>query len=483
MPSRKLNSLPAHPAEARGPIWWSLAELGSLVRSPRLRGVFLLWLVCIGVSIATGALNVTQGWSGLPFTVAGMDFAATIYPPFVLSVLLALWLGPIWGAVPIYLANLASALAGGLSFPLSAIFAFGGVIETLMLWGSLVVLRVDPDIRRFRDLLWFIGAALVAAVTGSLAAILWNASHGLDPVMAQRVWRGWVIGDFIQILFVVLPLLYFAGPRVRAWFDRRFVTPPNREFSYTHGVGLIVVAFALLGLVVFLGVHQALGSIELAIDTRTADGELLIPKMREIILMMALLSTALIVATGMFSTALARMGERQRTEARRDTLTGCLNRRTFDDILGNEVERGRRLGLGLGVLFVDVDHFKSINDRLGHAAGDQVLVAVVRRIEKALRSTDLLFRWGGEEFLVLMPHTRPEEVSQVAERVRAMVADGPMLLDVIVEGLPVTVSVGVAAASTLSGDIAGLLPQADKACLSAKAQGRNRVVTAPTMES
>lgn len=478
MPSRTPKAFPSNPTEPGGPNWWSLGELSSLGQNRRLPGVLVLWLLSIVVSIITGALNVTQGWSGVPFTVAGMEFAATLYPPFVLSVLLALWLGPVWGAVPIYLANLASALASGLSLPLSAIFAFGGVIETLMLWGSLVVLRVDPDLRRLRDLLWFIAAALVSAVTGSLAAILWNASHGLDPVVGQRVWRGWVIGDFIQILFVVMPLLYFAGPAARAWFDRRFVTPPNREFSYTHGVGLIVVAFALLGLVVFLGVHQALGSIELAIDTRTADGELLIPKMREIILMMALLSTALTVATGMFSTALARMGERQRSEARRDTLTGCLNRRTFDDILANEVERGRRLGLGLGVLFVDVDHFKSINDRLGHAAGDQVLVAVVRRIEKALRATDLLFRWGGEEFLVLTPHTRPEEVGLVAERVRAMVAAEALLPDQIDGGLPVTVSVGVAAAASLTGDISPLLPRADKACLSAKAQGRNRVVIA-----
>jgi diguanylate cyclase (GGDEF)-like protein len=475
MPSRGESDGHHEALVVKGPIWWSLLELATIGRNRRLTGVLAWWLVCIVVSIVTGTLNVTQDWTGVPFTIASMEFAATLYPPFVISVLLALWLGPVWGAVPIYLANVASALASGLSFPMSAIFAFGGVTETLMLWGSLVVLRVDPDIRRLRDLLWAIAAALVAAVTGSLAAILWNASHGLDPVTAQRVWRGWVVGDFIQILFVVLPVLHFAGPRVRAWFDRRFVSPPNREFSYTHGVGLIVAAFALLGLVVFLGVHQALGSIELAIDTRTADGELLIPKMREIILMMALLSTALTLATGMFSTALARMGERQRHEARRDTLTGCLNRRTFNDILENEVERGRRLGMGLGVLFIDVDHFKTINDSHGHAAGDQVLVGVVRRIERALRSTDLLFRWGGEEFVVLMPHTKPEEILLVAERLRLAVAESPLLPE-FGGGVPVTVSVGVAAAATLNGDVSGLLREADEACFSAKAQGRNRVM-------
>ncbi|MBK5255231.1 MAG: sensor domain-containing diguanylate cyclase [Vicinamibacteria bacterium] len=478
MSSRRAERVPAGSVPGYGPVWWSLGELRSISRDRRLVGVLVLWLLSIVASIVTGALNVTRGWTGLPFTIASIEFAATVYPPFIISVLLALWLGPVWGAVPIYLANVASGLASGLSLPMSAIFAFGGVTETLVLWGSLVVLRVDPDIRRLRDLFWSTAAALVASVTGSLAAILWNASHGLDPLSAQRVWRGWVIGDFMQILFVVLPVLHFAGPGIRAWFDRRFVAPPQREFSYTHGVGLIVVAFALLGLVVFLGVHQALGSIELAIDTRTVDGDLLIPKLREIILMMALLSTALTAATGMFSTALARMGERQRSEARRDTLTGCLNRRTFSDILHHEGDRGRRLGVGLGVLFVDLDHFKGVNDRLGHAVGDQVLVAVVGRMEGALRSTDLLFRWGGEEFVILMPHTKPAEIDLVAERLRAAVADSPLLPDVVAGGVRSTVSVGVATADSQTGDHSGVLDRADKACLRAKSEGRNRVVMA-----
>lgn len=464
--------------EPRGPTWWSLGELRSWREAPRLRSVALLWSLAILAAVLTGILNVTQGWNGIELSVFKVPFAVTIYPPFVLSVLLALWLGPAWAAVPIYFANLASALASGLSFPMSAIFAVAGVIETLMLWGSLVVLRVDPDLRRGRDLVWFLSAGLVAAVTGSLAAILWNSSHGLDPAAGQRVWRGWVLGDLLQIVFVVAPLLRIAGPAVRGFFDRRFVNPPQQEFSYTHGVGLIVVAFAVLGLVVFLGVHQALGSIELAIDARTLDGELLIPKLREIILVMALLSTALIVATGMFSTALARMGERQRHEARRDTLTGCLNRRTFPELYAKEAERSRRLGMGLGVLFLDLDHFKAVNDEFGHAAGDRVLSSTARRIDGALRATDLLFRWGGEEFLVVMPHTRREEVGQVAERVREAVESGCVQLLSASDGLRIAVSIGAASAEPAPDEPKDLVARADRALYEAKAAGRNRVVVA-----
>lgn len=462
-------------AEPTGPVWWPPAEVLALRRNPRLRGAALLWLAAVILSMAAGALNVTQGWSGIPLNVMGVDLAITIYPPFILSVLLVVWLGPAWGALPIYLANVVSGLTSGMGLLMSLVFAIGGVIETLMLWGSLVVLRVNPDIRRLRDLLWFSATALVAAVTGSLAAILWNSSHGLDPSEAQRVWRGWVIGDFAQIQLIALPLLRLVGPSVRRWLDHRFVTPPRREFSYTHGVALIVIAFALLGLVVFLGVHQALGSIELAIDTRTVDGELLLPKLREIVLMMALLSTALILATGMFSTALARLGERQRHEARRDALTGALNRRTFPDLFANEVERGRRLGLGLAVLFLDLDRFKQVNDRLGHAAGDAVLIRVTRLIESQLRANDLLFRWGGEEFVVLLPHTNPEEAGPIAERIRETIAAHPFLDDLSDEGVDLSVSVGVAASARPAEDRDSLMEAADRRCRKAKELGRNRV--------
>lgn len=462
----------------RGPDWWPIAELARARSDRRALSLLGVWLGAIALSIATGILNVTEGWNGIELELFGLDFAVTVYPPFVVSVLLALWLGPTWGGVPIYLANLASALASGMSLPMSALFALAGTIETLMLWGSVVALRVDPDLRRGRDLAWFVAAALVAAVTASLAAILWNSSHGLDPAAGQRVWRGWVLGDLLQILVVVLPLLRFAGPRVRLWIDRQFLDPPQHEFSYTHGVGMIVAAFGVLGLVVFLGVHQALGSLEVALDARTASGELLIPRLREIVLVMGLLSTALIVATGMFSTALARLGERQRVEARRDSLTGCFNRRVFDEHFAREAERSRRLGLQLAVLFVDLDHFKRINDSHGHAVGDLVLAAAARRFESALRETDLLFRWGGEEFLVLMPHTSGPEIAPVAERLRSALGAEPLFdLGNGVE-VRVSASIGAALAPELPCDSGRLIARADAACYEAKQRGRDRVVEA-----
>ena len=179
----------------RGPAWWPVAEILSARQSARLRRLLWIWMALIGASVAFGILNVRLDWNGLEFAIAGMPFEVTIYPPFLISVLIAVWLGPTWAAIPIYLANLASALASGIELPLAAPFAVAGVMETLMLWALIVAVRVDPDLRRGRDLAWFAGAGLVAAVTGSLAAILWNSSHALDPVAGQRIWRGWVIGE------------------------------------------------------------------------------------------------------------------------------------------------------------------------------------------------------------------------------------------------------------------------------------------------
>lgn len=462
----------------RGPAWWPVSELASLRESRRLQQLTGLWVALVVASVGFGVLNVWLDWNGIALSIAGIPFEVTIYPPFLISVLIALWLGPTWAALPIYFANLASALASGLEFPLAALFAVAGVMETLMLWASLVAIRVDPDLRRGRDLAWFAGAGLVAAVTGSLAAILWNSSHALDPVAGQRIWRGWVIGDLLQLWLIVLPILRLGGRRVRNWIDRHFVSPPLHDFSYTHGVALTVVGFAVLGLVVFLGVHQALGTIEIALDARTATGDLLLPRLREIVLVMGLLSTALIVATGMFSTALARLGERQRREALQDSLTGCSNRRAFQQIFQKEAERSRRLHLGIGLLFLDLDRFKALNDRHGHAIGDLVLERAARRIEGALRETDLLFRWGGEEFVVLMPHTPGADVGEIAERVREALERSPLLALPGGEEIAITASLGGATASRFPIDAADLLRRADEACYEAKTRGRNGVVLA-----
>lgn len=156
-----------------------------------------------------------------------------------------------------------------------------------------------------------------------------------------------------------------------------------------------------------------------------------------------------------------------------DPLTGLDNRRAFMDTGGRLLGLAARNGHPLGLIMLDIDHFKRINDQFGHAAGDQVLCEAARRMTQALRTTDLVARIGGEEFAMLLPEASPAALAAAAERVRKAFADAPVRLDSQAL-LPVTASLGTAQLSV--GDtLDALLSRADKALYAAKGAGRNRV--------
>ena len=171
--------------------------------------------------------------------------------------------------------------------------------------------------------------------------------------------------------------------------------------------------------------------------------------------------------------------------AREDHLTGLANRRTFDDMLGKEIERARRSQLPLALVLADVDHFKRFNDTYGHPAGDDVLRAVASAVEGVLRRPgDLAARFGGEEFTIILPNTNAEGAMIIAEKVREAVS---ALIFNLPDKAPdgVTISLGVAmlqvpqiAAVSRETVSAEFICAADKALYKAKATGRNRVVMA-----
>ncbi len=159
-----------------------------------------------------------------------------------------------------------------------------------------------------------------------------------------------------------------------------------------------------------------------------------------------------------------------------DPLTGLHNRRFFETQLGLELERAQRLGQPLALLFVDIDHFKKVNDRHGHDVGDLVLQHVARLMVQHLRRIDQIFRWGGEEFALILPATGEAEARFIADRLRGLVATSSIA---VAPGqvLQCTISVGVALAPQhAEGGPQALLRRADQALYRAKESGRNRVV-------
>lgn len=160
-------------------------------------------------------------------------------------------------------------------------------------------------------------------------------------------------------------------------------------------------------------------------------------------------------------------------QATHDPLTGLWNRGMLHEQLARELMLAARSGEPLAVVMADLDHFKEINDRRGHAAGDAVLREAAARMRSVLRGHDGISRYGGEEFVVLLPRTVPDDALSVAERVRAIVAAEPIPAgDTTV---PVTLSLGLATTVTTPADVESLIATADAALYRAKERGRNRV--------
>lgn len=152
-----------------------------------------------------------------------------------------------------------------------------------------------------------------------------------------------------------------------------------------------------------------------------------------------------------------------------DPLTGASNRRHFLEQARIEISRAKRQGFPLSVIMLDIDFFKSVNDRFGHEAGDRVLVALAASIHGTLRGADIFARLGGEEFILMLPGQDLTDAVRMAERLRLLIAG------MAVAGCPVTVSAGVAGLENETDEIDALLRRADRGLYLAKNQGRNRV--------
>ncbi len=161
-----------------------------------------------------------------------------------------------------------------------------------------------------------------------------------------------------------------------------------------------------------------------------------------------------------------------------DGLTGLHNRRYLERHLAGLVDQARQRQRPLSLLLLDIDFFKQVNDTFGHDAGDDVLREFSRRIRRTVRSVDLVCRFGGEEFVVVMPDTDIRAAALVGERIRERIAGQPFLIEGGEQELPITVSIGLASRSEPADAPETLLRRADDALYQAKREGRNRVAAA-----
>ena len=184
-----------------------------------------------------------------------------------------------------------------------------------------------------------------------------------------------------------------------------------------------------------------------------------------------------VVLVGYLTTMLASdiryVVDRVRFLSQTDDLTGLLNMRGFMPLLEREAGRAQRYGHPFALLMADCDNLKDVNDTYGHEAGNRLLSLVVGRMREILRATDIMGRYGGDEFLILLPETHPEGARLVAERLRAVVAAAA--LDLEGKSIPTSVSIGIACYPGDGRDTRELIDHADRAMYQSKERGKNTI--------
>ena len=211
------------------------------------------------------------------------------------------------------------------------------------------------------------------------------------------------------------------------------------------------------------------------IQQRTAEQSAFIDLLAQNLVAALLISVVLLVLAQL---TLGRDQQRLETIAQTDNLSGLLNRSVFEPLFHQLSAQSKRRGEPLAVALMDIDHFKQVNDTHGHLIGDAVICHVSSRLMSHLREADPLFRWGGEEFLLLMPGCNLEEARQRLETIRHDLRIHPLAVEELADGLPVTMSFGLTL--LMAGETSSvMLRRADQALYAAKHAGRDRICISP----
>ena len=222
-----------------------------------------------------------------------------------------------------------------------------------------------------------------------------------------------------------------------------------------------------------IGGFLALRAVVAALAPAAVGGSVHQPHAVNVGTLIGFVISGMLLNFGLIAMVLARMLMRLKHIGDHDGLTGLLNRRSIERALAGEWSRLARHGQVFSVLAIDIDHFKSVNDRHGHPAGDAVLRALAQTLGRACRVSDLAARTGGEEFWLLMPHTGLQGALPVAERLLQTVRDSRVVVDG--HEIRCTVSIGVAQADAAEENVEALLRRLDAALYRAKHRGRDRI--------
>jgi len=380
----------------------------------------------------------------------------------------------------------------------TSVFAVGSLLMTCGSGGLLVVRLSNP---RLRGLDW-LGATFISGGMGALLLALFDHL----PVFASIV-----LSDLLVLLaFVLLHVAILDLRRAPSLWPRLGLTLVAIQFTaccwltfVQHHARIRMAIFCLalslqLGQTVLLLIRGARRGSRLPAWFMAAILSVLIAanlariatlwfirsevqsgpdSMLQTLLDIVFVCIAMGIAFGFFWMTTAELSYELETMASMDSLTDIYNRRVFRERCEQEFARSLRTGNVFSLVIIDLDHFKRVNDLYGHSGGDEVLLAVVQIMKESIRSIDTLGRWGGEEFVALLPGTVMDEAVIVAQRVRRNVEQLTVTLDKA--SIKVTVSLGVAALRNGDDTLDAMFLRADEALYLAKEGGRNQVLTMP----
>ena len=303
--------------------------------------------------------------------------------------------------------------------------------------------------------------------------------------LLTSVWAGWRLVVLVVLAVGTMAVAIALAPRLRAPELVSAITfvvlEANLALSVLYSGGfhspllplMVVPVFSQAvcfrpGVTPYFVAYSVVAAVGAVVGAETVVAPVTVPPVLNLVSFAALSACLALAAHWLASSDL-----RARDDAVVDELTGLLNRKALYRRFSEFRAQAVALDADFSVVLCDVDRFKAVNDEHGHDRGDQVLRELADRLRHALRTSDLVYRLGGEEILVLLPGDGPREALLAAERIRSAVSSSALA------GLPVTVSAGVASAHGAEVDLGSLIEAADRALYAAKDAGRNRVCAAP----
>lgn len=458
--------------------------------------IFGGWFALVLASIALGLLSVIKSWSGIPLDFGGVTVYITVYPTLIICLFLTLTCGWRWGAIPAYLSTLSLALYSGMPWHWAIIFACANPLGFAILAVGYQAIPANKNLRDSNSLLFYIQLSFVASIFSSSGALIWCYTNHIDRTALLAIWQGWWLGAFLQSVFIVGPLLALLWPKIARWQQHHpaylRLASGNVRRSVLRLLGAITIGVLVYGAATIqLASNQLDRALITSSSSMSAEVSNAIMILQQTTWVFFWVFAMIILFIAFFGYQLFTRWQRSTNEllsdlhsanesleclAQTDGLTGLLNRRTMDERLSSEWLRASRMGSGGALVILDIDHFKNINDHYGHAAGDAVIRSIAQAIQAEARGMDIASRYGGEEFVILLPQTDAEGALQFAERMRNRIATTAAYHET--KELRATISLGVAIFSAQDTSFSAWLARADQALYRAKEAGRNRVMVA-----